>query len=199
MKLAVGIFLFLLFQPREASAQKTLPHPAGKAAVFHVELGYSYANVSIPGLTRVGLNGLDWGATIDVSRRFGLDFAGSYASGPSVAVPNNPSQLFTYAGGVVAYPLETKHISVRVRALYGGAKQDGANVSSNHDFLTGFVNQAAWIAGGALDYKIDQHWSIRFSGDYINSSFFGPQANIERQNNFRTGVGIVYTFGRRHR
>jgi hypothetical protein len=194
MKLFAGILCLILFHPPGAKAQE--PLPAGRSSVVHSDIGYSYANVSLPSLSRVNMSGLDFGVTVDLSRRFGLEVSGSYARGPNVLPVNQHTELLTYAGGVVLYPLETKSISVRVRALVGGAKQTGANVSSTGGYLIGFVNQPAWILGAAVDYKLDRTWSIRFSGDFLRSSFFDPAAHIVGQNNFKTGVGIVYTFGR---
>jgi hypothetical protein len=201
MKLSIVVLCLVLFQPLGARAQK--PRPAGRSSAAHFEVGYSYANVSIPSTSRINVNGLDFGATRDISAYFGVEFSGSYQKGSSVIAPNQRTALLTYAGGVVVYPLETRHFSVRVRALFGGAKQEGANINSQQDILTGFVNQPAWIVGGGVGYKLDGSWSIRIAADYLRSSFFDPAAQIVRQNNFRAGVGIVYTLatreGRTHR
>jgi hypothetical protein len=136
--------------------------------------------------------------TLDLSRHFALDLTGNYARGAHILVASQPTDLLIYAAGVVVYPLETKHISIRVRGLIGDAKQEGANVGNHREFLTGIVNQAAWIVGGAVDYKLDGSWSIRFAADYLRSSFFNPAGDVVPQNNFRTGVGIVYTSGASH-
>jgi hypothetical protein len=144
------------------------------------------------------MNGVDFGATLDLSRRFGLDLAGTYVRGEHILIASQPSNLLTYAGGVVVYPLDTKHVSVRVRALFGGAKQEGANLGRLGDFLTGFVNQSAWIVGGAVDYELDRSWSLRLSADYLRSSFFNPAGVLVPQNNFRAGVGVAYTLGVSH-
>jgi hypothetical protein len=144
------------------------------------------------------MNGVDFGATLDLSRRFGLDLAATYVRGEHILVASQPSNLLTYAGGVVVYPLDTKHVSMRVRALFGGAKQEGANLGSHGDFLTGFVNQAAWIVGGAVAYKLDRSWSLRLSADYVRSSFFNSAGVLVPQNNFRAGAGVVYTLGVSH-
>lgn len=196
MKVPFGIFSFIFLQLFVANAQQ--PLPAGRTSVAHLEVGYSYASVSIPSLGRTDMNGVDFGATLDFSRRFGLELAAINVRGEPILVASQPSNLFTYAGGVVVYPLNTKHVSVRVRALFGGAKQEGANLGSHGDFLTGSVNQSAWIVGGAIDYKLDHSWSLRLSADYVRSSFFNSALVVVPQDNFRTGVGIVYTLGVSH-
>jgi hypothetical protein len=196
MKVSFGILFLVFVQALVANAQQ--PLPAGRTSVAHLEVGYSYANVSIPSLGWTNMNGVDLGATLDLSSRIGLDLTGTYVRGEHILVASQPSNLWTYAGGVVVYPLVMRHLSVRVRALFGGAKQEGANLGSHGKFLTGFVNQSAWIAGGAIDYKVDRSWSLRLSADYLRSSFFNPAGFLVPQNNFRAGVGVVYTFGVSH-
>ena len=196
MRVSFVICFLILVCSFVANAQE--PLPAGRTSVAHVEVGYSYADVAVPSTGRLGMSGIDFGVTIDISHHFGLDLAGNYVRGPHILVVNQPTHLLTYTAGVAVYPLETRHLSIRARALFGGAKQEGANLGSHGTFLTGIVNQTALLLGGAVDYKLDRSWSIRFAADYLRSSFFNPVGAIVPQNSFRTGIGIVYTMGASH-
>jgi hypothetical protein len=48
------------------------------------------------------------------------------------------------------------------------------------------------MAGGGLDWKIKEHWSVRvIQADYEQSRFISGSAS---QTNYRASIGLVYRF-----
>jgi membrane-associated protease RseP (regulator of RpoE activity) len=86
-----------------------------------------------------------------------------------------------------------------IHALFGGDHLTGtASASGVSGTLSESQNGVAGLAGGGVQWKVSGLWSIRASADYIftrHNIFGGPSVT---QNNYRAGVGIVYSFGARH-
>jgi membrane-associated protease RseP (regulator of RpoE activity) len=86
-----------------------------------------------------------------------------------------------------------------IHALFGG---DHLAATESVSGVSGSLSQSqdglAGLAGGGVQFKVSGPWSIRASADYVftRHNIFGGSSVT--QNNYRAGVGIVYSFGTRH-
>jgi len=89
-----------------------------------------------------------------------------------------------------------------IHALFGGDHLTGtakATVSGVSASISESQDGAGGMAGGGVQWRVSGPWSVRASADYIFSrhrTFGGPSFT---QDNYRAGVGIVYSFGRARR
>jgi hypothetical protein len=169
--------------------------------------GYSYVNIDTNGLTsRQNANGWEAAISGNFNKWFAVegDVSGYYKTYSA-----NPSTGCVYFGA--CYTASAKiadysyaagpRINIRpvfIHALFGGDHLTGtvtttgvANVSESQD-------GAAGLAGGGVQFRVSGPWSVRASADYVftrHNIFGGPSVT---QNNYRAGVGIVYSFGTRH-
>lgn len=188
--------VFLLVSP---AANAQTPLAAGTSPLLRAEAGYSYINVSVPGLYRIGLNGVDTSLTADVSRFLGIKADVGYARTPDVFGSGHHADLLSYLGGPVFYPVRTRRVDFSAQVLLGGARQAGVNTNGQGGTLTGYVSKFAWVAGGGAEIRLSRSTTLRLGADYLHTSFFAPTSSFKGQNNFRSTAGVVYNFGGRRR
>lgn len=162
--------------------------------------GYSYVNIDTNGLSsRQSANG--WEASISGSfnKWFAVegDVNGYYKTyGATVAGAGSTVKVtdYSYAGG--------PRINLRpifIHALFGGDHLTGKETTSG---ASGSISESqdsiAGLVGGGVQWRVSGPWSVRASVDYVftrHNIFGGPSVT---QNNYRAGVGIVYSFGVKH-
>ncbi len=59
--------------------------------------------------------------------------------------------------------------------------------------LSASDNAFQWLIGGGADYVFASHWAARFNLDFLRTHF----AN-QGQSRLQLGIGVAYTFGKRH-
>lgn len=164
-----------------------------KADVFG---GYSYLNIDTNGLSsRQSANGWEASVSGNFNKWFAVegDVSGYYKSySINLSALNLGTAVvkvtdYAFAGGP---RINLKPIFVH--ALFGGDHLTGSaqGFSRSQDGLAGLV-------GGGVQWRVSGPWSVRASGDYVftrHNIFGGPSVT---QNNFRAGIGIVYSFGAR--
>jgi len=197
MKFRYWAFAFFLLSSSRAHAQS--PVAAGVAPLVRAEVGYTYVNVEIPGLFRVGLNGVEASFIADVNSHLGLKLDGNYARSADVYGSGHHADLLSYLAGPVIYPLRTQRLDLSAQVLLGGARQSGVNTNGQGGTLTGYVSQFAWLAGGGCEIHISRSTTIHVGVDYLHTKFFNPTTSLQGQNNIRSTFGIAYTFGGRRR
>jgi opacity protein-like surface antigen len=184
--------IFLVLVPG-SKAQN--PVFAGAAPSMEAGIGYSYLGVDIPSQNHIAMNGVDASFTADFRRRFGIRFDLGYDRAFNVFDTNRHADLLTYMAGPVFYPLRRRAFSAYTHLLLGGARETGVNFAAGGGVLTGWVNRFAWAAGGGVQYRLTPSFSVRLGADYMRTSFFNSNLAIEGQNNLRTSLSLVYTFG----
>jgi len=174
-----------------------------------------------PGTFRLhpGFNGWNAAAQVNASRWLGVkaDLSGHYGtpitlSADAIAFLNNlgitglppKANSFSYLFGPVVSHRFNRY-TVFGEALFG-ANRAGVNihVKVNQLQIPAFTisNTALAMAfGGGVDVKIASHFAFRGQADYFYTrhDFTDLLPDIaNHQNNVRTSVGIVYSFGAKH-
>src|SRR6516162_7464341 len=115
MKIAAKLALFsapflsaALFPP---SVDAQAPLTTGTGPSIQAHAGFEYLQQPIPTSSRIPMYGLDSGATIGVSRHFGVRLDLGYARASDVLSSGHHSDILSYLGGPVYYPFITRHSS----------------------------------------------------------------------------------------
>jgi hypothetical protein len=167
--------------------------------------GYSYVNIDTNGLSpRQSANG--WEASIsgsfnqwfavegDVSgyyKTYNISGGGSsFQCVYGVCTTSVKVTDYSFAGG--------PRINIKpafIHALFGADHLTGTQSESGQPNVSASQDGMAGLVGGGVQFKVSGPWSVRASTDYVftrHNIFGGPSVT---QNNFRAGVGIVYSFG----
>jgi hypothetical protein len=156
--------------------------------------GYSYVNIDTNGLSsRQNANGWEAAVSGNFNKWFAVegDVSGyykSYSANVDGSIATAKITDYSFAGGP-----RMNFKPIFIHALFGGDHLTGTSggVTESQDGMAG-------LAGGGAQFKVSGPWSIRASVDYVftrHNIFGGPSVT---QNNYRAGVGIVYSFGGRH-
>jgi hypothetical protein len=167
--------------------------------------GYSYVNIDTNGISsRQSANGWEAAVSGNFNKWFAVegDVSGYYKTYTSIYCGNSFTcgdtatvkvTDYSYAGGP-----RINFKPVFIHALFGGDHLTGTVTATG---ISGSVSESqdgmAGLAGGGVKWKVSGPWSVRASADYVftrHNIFGGPSFT---QNNFRAGVGIVYSFGAR--
>jgi hypothetical protein len=195
----VCAFLFCLLVCASAVAQDS------RVDLF---AGYSYVNIDTNGLTsRQSANGWETSVSGNFNKWFAVeaDVSGYYKSyGTSKIVV--PTATCVYFGDCAATVKITDYSfaggprinfkPVFIHALFGADHFIGILTASGVPSTSESQYGAAGIVGGGAQFKISGPWSVRVSADYAftrHNIFGGPSVT---QNNYRAGLGIVYSVGR---
>src|SRR4029077_8148488 len=115
MKTVYMLILCSLIYATQALAQ--MPVVAGFGPSIDVGVGYSYVNLARPSSSRIGLLGPDASLTFDLFRRFSVRAELGYVRTVNVFGSQNNSDLLTYLGGPVFYPVRRRHFAAYAQAL----------------------------------------------------------------------------------
>jgi Outer membrane protein beta-barrel domain/PDZ domain len=157
--------------------------------------GYSYLNIDTNNLSpRQSANGWEASVAGNFTKWFAAeaDVSGYYKNysvdltSLGLGTLNVKVTDYSYAGG--------PRINLRpafIHALFGGDHLTGSALGFSRS-----QNGFAGLAGGGVQWKVSNHLSVRASADYVftRHNIFGGSALT--QDNFRAGVGLVYSFGR---
>jgi Outer membrane protein beta-barrel domain/PDZ domain len=172
--------------------------------------GYSYVNIDTNGLTsRQNANGWEAAISGNFNKWFAVegDVSGYYKSyaTSNLVIPTTGCVYFgscsatvkitdySFAGGP-----RVNFKPVFIHALFGGDHLTGTLTASDVPSTSESQDGMAGLVGGGGQFKISGPWSVRASADYVftrHNIFGGPSVT---QNNYRAGIGVVYSFGARH-
>jgi len=207
--LAILAIIPALFMPLAATSQiihsRHAEAPAEKPVASHkyeVFVGYGYTSLNQVYQSRYGLQGVNVSVTRDWGRFFGLTADGAYykyalntGGAGTGGNPGNPS-VETFLMGPVLHANLFGRTDGYIRVLLGGAHTGGENAIPNISFAGGY--------GVGLDYRLFHHFSLRFGGDDIQSSFLanpnstvcgtGSNCSAHKHGNSRAEFGVVYKF-----
>jgi hypothetical protein len=186
------LLLVILFVPL---AQAQNPIVAGIAPVLEAGGGYSYIDAGIPSQNKLPMNGVQLVGNADFSRRFGLALDLGYARNFDAYNSGRTADLLTYMAGPVFYPVRKRYWNVFAHVLLGGARETGVNFESNGQIVLGYTNRFAWAAGAGYEYRFSRAFAIRVSADYLRTSFFNSNIQVQGQTNLRPSLNLIYTFG----
>jgi opacity protein-like surface antigen len=148
--------------------------------------GYSYFNADLNNLaSRQGLNGWETALSVNANRWIAAegDVSGYYEN--NVLGSGVNANDYGYLAGP----------RFNVRPAFFHILFGVDHLSGNYAGSSASQNSFAMALGGGVQWRVARHWAVRASADYVlthHNILGGPGAD---QNNFRVGVGIVYTFG----
>jgi opacity protein-like surface antigen len=186
------LLLVIVFVPL---AQAQNPVVAGIAPVLEAGGGYSYIDAGIPSQSKLAMNGVQLVGNADFSRRFGLALDLGYARNFDAYNSGRTADMLTYMAGPVFYPIRKRYWNVFAHVLAGGARETGVNFESNGQIVLGYTNRFAWAAGAGYEYRFSRAFAIRVSADYLRTSFFNSNIQLQGQTNLRPSLNLIYTFG----
>jgi outer membrane protein with beta-barrel domain len=187
--------MFLLVIVIAPAARAQAPLVAGIAPVLEAGGGYTYTDASVPSQNKLGMNGAQLVGDADFSRRFGVQLELGYSRNFNAYSSNHTADMLTYLGGPVFYPLRTRRWTVNTHVLAGGARETGVNFESDGQIIRGYTNRFAWAVGAGVQYRVSRDWSVRIGADYLRTSFFNSDVQIQGQLNIRSSATLIYTFG----
>ena len=184
-KLWVSLLAVLSLSAVSAYAQETAP----KVDVF---AGYSYvqANPGVTGVDSFHLHGGIANVSYNITNWLGgvADFGG-YTNG-NILSSGASGTFSTYLFGPRVSYRHYSRITPFGQVLFGAAHANAAAFGT-----TGTQNAFAMTAGGGVDYKLYDHFSIRpFQTEYLLTRFREGTLGTRNQNNFRVSTGFVVRF-----
>jgi opacity protein-like surface antigen len=171
------------------------PVVAGIAPVLEAGIGYTYVDAGIPSQSKIGMNGIQLVGNADINRHFGVAAEVGYARNFNVLDSGRTADILTYMAGPVFYPIRKRNMNVYTHLLLGAARETGVNFESNGQILLGYTNRFAWAAGGGFQYRISRTFAIRVGADYLRTSFYDSNVQLQGQTNLRPSISLIYTFG----
>jgi opacity protein-like surface antigen len=174
------------------------PVYAGNAPVLEGGIGYSYLGTSIPSNgSSLGMNGLLASGNADFGWHMGLKVEVGYNRAFNAFNTDHSADMLTYMGGPVFYPIRNRRYNVFAQALFGGARETGVNVTNTGALIMGYTNRFAWSGGLGVQYRITPALSLRAGAEYVRTTFYNTSAALQGQNNIRSSLSVIYTFGSR--
>ncbi len=196
-----------------AAEPADIPAPTAKAAPlarpfprFELFAGGTYAEAGLfnaghwaglPGWdASLGLNATSWlGIVVDGGQYFGtskIPFAvpkpfppGDYCQA-TCSTFNVATREYNFLFGVQFARRKYERWTPIGELMYGHQGTRGVATPLSGPKVAEVSSGRALVAGGGLDYKINQRFALRFKADYLQTGSFK-----QKQDNFRFAVGIV--------
>jgi hypothetical protein len=193
MRTILRALLLVMFAAPFVHAQG--PRVAGVGPVIEAGVGYQYVDASVPSQNSLGMNGVQMVANADFSRRFGVALDLGYSRNFDAYNSGHTADLLTYMAGPIFYPVRKRNWYVYTHLLVGGARETGVNFESNGQIVLGYANRFAWAGGGGFEYRFSRAFAVRMGADYLRTSFYNSNIQLQGQSNLRPSVSLIYTFG----
>ena len=193
-----GLSVLVLMLAAGSSARAQGPVFAGNAPVLEGGIGYSYLGTSIPANgSSIGMNGLLATGNADLGWHLGLKVEVGYNRAFNAFNTNHSADMLTYMGGPVFYPIRNRRYNLFVQGLFGGARETGVNIDTSGGLIMGYTNRFAWSGGLGVQYRFTPALSLRAGAEYLRTTFYNSNAVLQGQNNIRSSLSVIYTFGSR--
>jgi len=194
----IGFLVFALVATALGQSRaETGPAAAAAAPAFAVSAGYTYIAMPIPSAGHVDLNGLDLSGHVDVSSRWGATVDASYVRASNILGTGHNSYVLSLLAGPVFYPVARRNTRMFVRVLAGAGLVDGAVPVKNTYYLHGWVSRFSDAVGGGFERSLSGPFAVRFSADYLRTSFVDSAAVARVQNNLRATVSVLFRIRKR--
>ena len=189
----LSIVSLLCASPLLGQAVFRAPSPAAKGPECDVSVGYSYAGVNFSGKPMVNMQGVDLGAAIDLTPRWGAAFDSSYVRAGSDSRSGHGSYVLSLLTGPVFVPVQNENTRVLVRALAGVGMVDGS-VPVGQLYYRGWLTRFTWAAGTGIERNISGPLAVRVNVDYLRTKFVSSNLTVQPQNNIRVTGSLVFRF-----
>jgi outer membrane protein OmpA-like peptidoglycan-associated protein/opacity protein-like surface antigen len=188
----LALALILLTMGSAASAQWNPSNPDNSSR-FDVSLGYNYVRANAPpgGCQCFGLQGGYFSADFNINDWLSVEGEVTGQHAKDISMLGQNLTLLTFAGGPKVR-WDFGRFETFGEVLVGGAH------GSDSYFPTGTTSSPtaasfAVQAGGGLDYRLSDHFSIRIANvQYLKTEL--PNGTNNEQNELMAGAGIVYHF-----
>jgi len=189
----VYFFASILIAPvlaqNELLSSKRVPAATGPSYDFG--FGYSFVRMGMPGGGNVNLNGVDLNGDYDFTSRLGISLDASYARNARVLGIHHNAYLINGLAGPVYYLADRGDTRIFLHALGGVGMVDAAVPVSSTSFTYGWVTRPSYALGGGMERFIAGPMAVRFSADYLRTSFLNPSSVIQPQTNLRVTASIL--------
>jgi len=169
------------------------PAPAAKGPECDVAVGYSYAALNFSGKPRVNMNGIDLGASIDFTPRWGATLDSSYLRAGRDPASGHASYVLNFLAGPVFVPAQSENTRLLVRALAGVSLVDGS-VPVGQLFYRGWLTRFTWAVGTGVERNLSGPLAVRVDVDYLRTKFVSSALTVQPQNNIRVSGSLVFRF-----
>jgi len=193
----VSLFAFVLVVPALAQNRMEPPTPvAAYGPSYDVSAGYSYLLSQIPSAGLATLNGLDAGARVGFSPRWGVAADAGYVRTSNVFGTGHTGYVLTLLAGPVFYPIEGRNTRLFVHGLVGAGLVDGAFPVSGGNYLHGWVERPAYALGAGIEHSILGPFGIRLTTDYLRTTYVNSTEQLQSQNNLRVTTSLIFRLQR---
>jgi hypothetical protein len=195
----VYFFASILIAPVLAqNALQSERAPAATHPSYDFGFGYTFVRMGMPGGGHVNLNGVDLNGDYDFTARLGLSLDASYARNASVLGIHHNAYVITGLIGPVFYLADSGDTRIFLHALGGVGMVDAAVPAGSTSYNYGWVTRPSFALGGGIERLISGPLAVRFSADYLRTSFLNPSNVIQPQGNLRVTAGIqLFPFRRK--
>jgi hypothetical protein len=198
LALCCGMVWGILGSAQRTAAQGPLVTATGPEIQMHA--GFEYIGQQVPSVSSsVPMYGVNSGMTVGVSRHLGVRLDLGYARTQNLLSSGHPSDILSYMGGPVFYPVRTRRASPYAELLVGGARVTGATPDGQGGYIRGYANELAWAGGGGLELHTSPEFALRIGADYMHTSYWDPNFALAGQGNIRAVVSFTYYLGGRRR
>ena len=167
--------------------------PALKGPEYNVSVGYSYAGVNFSGKPMVNMQGVDLGAAVDFTPRWGATLDSTYLRAGRDPRTGHGSYVLGFLAGPVFVPAQNENTRVLVRALAGVSLVDGS-VPVGQLFYRGWLTRFSWAVGTGIEHNISGPFAVRVNVDYLRTRFVSSSLTVQPQNNIRVTGSLVFRF-----
>lgn len=198
----LSIVSLLWASPLLAQAGYNGTAPALEGPEYDVSVGYSYAGVNFSGKPTVNMQGVDLGAAIDFTPRWGATLDSTYLRAGRDPRTGHGSYVLGFLAGPVFVPAQNENTRVLVRALAGVSLVDGSVadglVPVGQLYYRGWLTRFSWAVGTGIEHNISGPFAVRVNVDYLRTRFVSSSLTVQPQNNIRVTGSLVFRFAARH-
>jgi hypothetical protein len=186
----VFLFVFVLVAP--GLAQNWVGAvPAATGPNYDMSVGYTSLRMPILSAGHVNLNGVDLGARINLSPRWGAVVDSTYACAAQVLGSRYDASILSSYIGPVFYPVERGKTRTFIRALGGVSRVGGAVPDINGGYVHGWAARFSYGFGGGVECHLPGPFWVIINGDYLRTAFYDNTDVARPQNNLRVTGGFV--------
>ena len=193
MRTTSKVWLFVFVFATSALAQNFVsPKPAISGPAYDLSIGYANLTMAVASAGHANLSGVDASGTVALSERWGAVIDTSYLRTSNLLGTTHQGYMLTVQTGPVFYALNHGSTRVFLRALGGGAVVDGAVPINDNSYFHGWLARPSYAFGGGFEHPVSQSLTLRFSGDYLRTSFYDSTGSVAGQNNLRMTASFVF-------
>jgi hypothetical protein len=168
------------------------PLAAARGPVIRAGIGVAYLTFDESSSARTGLRGFVSEVTADLSPTFGAEIEVGYLRASNVLNSGRHSDILSYVGGPVWYPVRQRNFQTYIHGLIGLARVTGPVPLSAGGITHGYVNKSCLEFGAGTKFRLDGPIYLLIGIDYLHSEYVNPLLQFRGQNSLRTTASVEY-------